>query len=83
MNMMNMFSVFLYLFEQLKPERIGEQSIYLEKIHEHQTLTLKLDKKGNPGIPIVNSIDSIRERLLECMDENIKSLSKLVQNSVM
>ena len=38
----------------------------------------KIYKKNNPGRPIVNSIGSITERLSEYVDENIKSLAKLV-----
>ena len=42
----------------------------------------KIHKKNNPGRPIVNSIGSITERLSEYVDENIKSLAKLVPSYI-
>ena len=42
----------------------------------------KIHKKNNPGMPIVNSIGSMMERLSEYVDENIKSLLKLVPSYI-
>ena len=50
-----------------------EDTIYLFRDNQHISnfYTLpKIHKKNNPGRPIVNSIGSITERLLEYVDEN-------------
>ena len=42
----------------------------------------KIHKPGNPGRPIVNSIDSITERISAYVDETLKELSKLVPSYI-
>ena len=71
-------------------------AVNLEDITEEEALYLFRDnprtskfytlpnihKKNNPGRPIVNSIGSITERLSEYVDENIKSLAKLIPSYI-
>ena len=59
-------------------------SIYLETTHVYPISTpyQRLHKKNNPGRPIVNSIGSITEKLLEFVDENIKNLAQQVPSYI-